>query len=578
MLWRFAIPTILSSWMLWAAPATAGIQRYVDSQGVIRISNGQAAPADQGRPKGPGTATTQGGPGDSEPRQAAALEPNPPGPQPTAPALQNSPQATNPDPVREQKLPARREDRGIVASPEPSAQAGPMPLKKVAFTGVEAGPAASPETRMEAPQKADGVSQGGIRRFRDRQGVLHITNAAPGREDSGPRLLPAKNRGESGEDFLPARPGQAGAVPGPWPLQKVSWSPDNPGDAALPALAAAAGNTSSAPGNIRCYRDRQGVLHISNGESGALAAVHPPKPQARAGPGGEESAAPGEIKPSPWDGAEEQGAHKPGPQAGARVPHPPTALLAAPFWQPGIAPLGGIRRYRDSRGVSHLETANGPGLAGAPQLPRLSELGRKLTLAGINPAAAPPGSAGTPAAVQTAPALGRSCGGVTVSRDKKGRLTITNTQPVAEMGKFLQTAEARAWLEPIIQEAARVYRLPDNLIRAVIKVESNFATWAVSPKGAMGLMQLMPGTAAFLGVQDPFNPRENILGGCRYLRLLIDFFGGSLQLALAGYNAGYQRVVDCGYRVPEIKETQDFLTQVMGRYLAEERKVLLPRI
>ena len=112
----------------------------------------------------------------------------------------------------------------------------------------------------------------------------------------------------------------------------------------------------------------------------------------------------------------------------------------------------------------------------------------------------------------------------------------------------------------------------------MIKVESNFTTRAVSPKGAMGLMQLMPGTAAFLGVQEPFNPRENILGGCRYLRLLLDLFGGSVPLALAGYNAGYQRVVNCGYRVPDIKETQEFLTQVMGWYLAEEKKALVPGI
>jgi len=121
-------------------------------------------------------------------------------------------------------------------------------------------------------------------------------------------------------------------------------------------------------------------------------------------------------------------------------------------------------------------------------------------------------------------------------------------------------------LAPIVQEASLLHGLPVSLIQAVIKVESNFVSWAVSPKGAMGLMQLMPGTAAFLGVQDPFNPRENIHGGCRYLRLMLDYFGGSLPLALAAYNAGYQRVVSCGFQVPPIKETQEFVTEVLARY------------
>jgi soluble lytic murein transglycosylase-like protein len=108
--------------------------------------------------------------------------------------------------------------------------------------------------------------------------------------------------------------------------------------------------------------------------------------------------------------------------------------------------------------------------------------------------------------------------------------------------------------------------LPEPLIRALIKVESNFCRVAVSPKGAMGLMQLMPGTATFLGVSDPFCPRQNILGGCRYLRMLLDYFNDSLPLALAAYNAGHQRVVAAGFRIPAIKETQEFVTRVLERY------------
>jgi len=120
-------------------------------------------------------------------------------------------------------------------------------------------------------------------------------------------------------------------------------------------------------------------------------------------------------------------------------------------------------------------------------------------------------------------------------------------------------------------EAAHLFGLPVSLIEAVIKVESDFQTAAVSPKGATGLMQLMPGTARFLGVEDPFCPRENILGGCRYLRLLLDFFGQSLPLALAAYNAGFQRVIDSSCQVPDIKETQDFVTKVMGNYYLREK-------
>ena len=118
----------------------------------------------------------------------------------------------------------------------------------------------------------------------------------------------------------------------------------------------------------------------------------------------------------------------------------------------------------------------------------------------------------------------------------------------------------------MIVEAAHMYRLPVPLILALIRNESNFAAQAVSPKGAMGLMQLMPDTAQLLGVQDPFSPRENIQAGCRYFRYLLDYFQGSVPLALAAYNAGSHRVISAGYQVPKIKETQGFVTQVMGLY------------
>jgi soluble lytic murein transglycosylase-like protein len=119
--------------------------------------------------------------------------------------------------------------------------------------------------------------------------------------------------------------------------------------------------------------------------------------------------------------------------------------------------------------------------------------------------------------------------------------------------------------DEIIEEAADRYRIPQALIRAVIKQESNFDPQAVSRKGAMGLMQLMPDTAELLGVNDPFSADENIFGGTEYLGSLIDMYGGNLNEALAAYNAGPQRVNN---GVPNIRETRDFVDSVLHYYEA----------
>jgi soluble lytic murein transglycosylase-like protein len=122
-------------------------------------------------------------------------------------------------------------------------------------------------------------------------------------------------------------------------------------------------------------------------------------------------------------------------------------------------------------------------------------------------------------------------------------------------------------LEPIIQEASRRYNLPSSLVKAVIRVESNFNPAATSSKGAQGLMQLIPETAAQLRVSNPYDIRQNIWAGTRYLGMLLQKFNNRLHLALAAYNAGPQRVEKC-QTVPPIKETQDYVRDVCANFLA----------
>ena len=131
----------------------------------------------------------------------------------------------------------------------------------------------------------------------------------------------------------------------------------------------------------------------------------------------------------------------------------------------------------------------------------------------------------------------------------------------------------------LIREIAARYNVEYALVKAIIKAESGFDRLAVSSKGALGLMQLMPETAAQHQVRNAFMPRENIDGGVRHLRLLLDRYGGNLTLAIAAYNAGARRVEEAG-GVPAIPETREYLARVLRyrvAYMREGQGVLQAR-
>ena len=124
---------------------------------------------------------------------------------------------------------------------------------------------------------------------------------------------------------------------------------------------------------------------------------------------------------------------------------------------------------------------------------------------------------------------------------------------------------------PFIKEASSTYRIPTELIHAVISVESNYNPNAVSPKGARGLMQLMPATAKRFGSNSATDPRQNILTGSRYLRWLLDFFEEDVELAIAAYNAGENAVVQAGHKIPRFTETQRYVPKVLSIYKKAKR-------
>lgn len=156
-----------------------------------------------------------------------------------------------------------------------------------------------------------------------------------------------------------------------------------------------------------------------------------------------------------------------------------------------------------------------------------------------------------------------------LSRAYKGYPHLRSKPAVASAagaGSVGVSFENRRLYRSQLRKIAGAHRLAPELLDAIIVVESGYHPDAVSPKGAMGLMQLMPDTAKRFEVEDPFDPAENMRGGARYLRWLMDRFDGELKLALAAYNAGEGAVERHGNQIPPYQETQGYVVRVLNLY------------
>jgi soluble lytic murein transglycosylase-like protein len=141
----------------------------------------------------------------------------------------------------------------------------------------------------------------------------------------------------------------------------------------------------------------------------------------------------------------------------------------------------------------------------------------------------------------------------------------TQTAPTASLILGAAAQDNREKIEQMLREVSARYRADPALIRAVIETESNWNSSAVSRKGALGLMQLVPGTAQQLGVNNAFDPKQNLDGGVRYLRMLLERYNGDLDKALAAYNAG-PGAVDRARGVPRYRETRAYVQKVTDSY------------
>ncbi len=154
----------------------------------------------------------------------------------------------------------------------------------------------------------------------------------------------------------------------------------------------------------------------------------------------------------------------------------------------------------------------------------------------------------------------------------KTQVTFLKHKPHVDFGSM---HDNRAKYSDMIDEVARKTRLYPSLLHAVIKAESAYDPNAVSPAGAVGLMQLMPHTAKRFGVKNRRDPRDNLEGGARYLRKLLTRYNNNIKLALAAYNAGHKAVKKYGNKIPPYKETQNYVKKVIAYYIQNRRQLAL---
>jgi soluble lytic murein transglycosylase-like protein len=157
-------------------------------------------------------------------------------------------------------------------------------------------------------------------------------------------------------------------------------------------------------------------------------------------------------------------------------------------------------------------------------------------------------------------------------KDRNGVMTFTNVpthggfrRVLRDLKRPMASAAFKPSYDALIRTASDRYSIDADLIRAVIKTESDFDATARSRKGAMGLMQLMPDTARFHNVGDAYNPEENVEGGVRHLRMLLDRYRGDLELSLAAYNAG-SGAVEKHQGIPPFSETREYVRRVLHFY------------
>jgi len=163
--------------------------------------------------------------------------------------------------------------------------------------------------------------------------------------------------------------------------------------------------------------------------------------------------------------------------------------------------------------------------------------------------------------------------------DEKGTVHFSNVPTDSRYRLYVRGGSSRTRYDsrrydPIIREMSRKYGVDSDLVRAVIKAESDFDPMVVSRKGARGLMQLMPETAKDMQVRNVFIPRENIEGGVKYLRRLLNMFENDLPLSLAAYNAGENVVKQYQNQIPPYKETREYVKKVL-RYLQDYKGIIV---